>query len=115
MNFRKITETKIELKAGDFPIKTVPVVIASGSGVVAANTVLGKITASGKYQAYDNANADGSETAALILTHEVDATSTDVNASAYRTGDFNRAALIGIDDSAVTDLDAKCIFVSKVY
>lgn len=54
------------------------IVIVSGSGKLLAGTVLGKITASGKYKPYDNDNADGSQTAAAILVYDVDATSADV-------------------------------------
>lgn len=57
-----------------------PIVIASGAGVLVAGLVLGKVTASGKYAAYDNTAADGTETAAGILLIGVDATSADVDA-----------------------------------
>ena len=56
-------------------------VVVSGSGALSAGTVLGKITASGKYAPYDDDNADGTETAAGILTHAVDATSADAAAT----------------------------------
>ena len=45
-------------------------------------SVLGKITASGKYGVYDNAGSGGVETAAAILAEPVDATSSDVKGSA---------------------------------
>lgn len=54
------------------------IVIASGAGVLAIGTVLGKITASGKYVLHNNAASDGSEAAAGILGEAVDATSADV-------------------------------------
>lgn len=53
------------------------VTIVSGSGVITAGMVLGKITASGKYKPYDDDNVDGSETAAAIAYDGVDATSAD--------------------------------------
>ena len=37
------------------------IVIASGVGVLLAGTVLGKVTATGKYKAYDNDASDGTE------------------------------------------------------
>lgn len=43
-----------------------------------AGAVLGKITASGKYTAYDNGASDGSQTAAGVLFAATDATSADV-------------------------------------
>lgn len=54
------------------------IVIASGSGVVLAGTVLGKVTASGKYKPYDDDASDGTQTATAILAYDVDATSADV-------------------------------------
>lgn len=53
------------------------VTIASGADLV-AGTVLGKITASGKYKAHDPAAVDGSETAAAILFADAAAASADV-------------------------------------
>lgn len=63
---------------GDLSRETVT--IASGNGKLLAGTVLGKITASGKYKPYDNDAADGTQTAAAILVYDVDATSADVAA-----------------------------------
>lgn len=53
------------------------VTIVSGSGVVAAGTVLGKITATGKYEPYDDGNAGGSNAAVAVSLYKVDATSAD--------------------------------------
>lgn len=55
-------------------------VIASGAGVVVSGTVVGKITASGKYKPVTVAAVDGSEDAAGIVMWDVDATSTDAPA-----------------------------------
>lgn len=63
---------------GNGDISRETIVIASGNGKLFAGTVLGKITASGKYKPYDNDNTDGSQTAAAILVYDVDATSSDV-------------------------------------
>ncbi len=54
------------------------IIVASGAGVLKPGTVLGKITASGKYVLHDVALANGAETAAAILGHAVDATAADV-------------------------------------
>ena len=56
------------------------VTIVSGAGELVSGTVLGKITASGKYTPVTVAAADGSEDAAGILFQDVDATSADVSA-----------------------------------
>lgn len=58
------------------------VTIASGAGILAAGTVLGQITASGKYVASAVGAADGSQVAKAVLLAEVDATSADVAAVA---------------------------------
>lgn len=57
------------------------ITIPGGTGVVLAGTVLGKVTASGKYVPYnDDGTDDGSRTAAAILLADVDATSADSTA-----------------------------------
>jgi len=53
------------------------IVIASGQGVVKAGTVLGKVTASGKYIISAPAAADGSQTPSALNIYQVDATSAD--------------------------------------
>ncbi|MFV0385668.1 head decoration protein [Paracoccus sp. (in: a-proteobacteria)] len=54
------------------------VVIASGSGRVKAGTVLGKVTATGKYAPLNTAATDGSQTAAAILFEMCDATEAEM-------------------------------------
>ena len=58
------------------------IIIASGAGVIAAGTVLGKITVSGKYIASAVGATDGSEAPAAIAIYGVDATSADITVSA---------------------------------
>lgn len=53
------------------------VTIVSGAGVLEIGTVLGKITASGKFKAAASDATDGSEVAAAILVEKIDATSAD--------------------------------------
>ena len=54
------------------------ITIASGAGVIAAGTVLGKVTASGKYVASAIGAVDGSQAAAAIALFGCDASSVDV-------------------------------------
>lgn len=57
--------------------------IVSGEGVLEPGTVLGKVTASGKYAASPNAavgGKEGAEAASAILCYRVDATDADVEA-----------------------------------
>lgn len=56
------------------------VTIVSGQGKLASGTVVGRITASGKYAAVTVAAADGSQTAAGIVMWADDATSADATA-----------------------------------
>ena len=61
----------LSIGAGEISFETVTV--ASGE-VLKAGAVVGKITASGNYAAYDNAASDGTEVAAGVLFDAVDAT-----------------------------------------
>lgn len=62
------------------------IILASGAGVLDAGTVLGKITASGKYVLHDNALSNGAEVAAAILFHTTDATAADAKTVATVNG-----------------------------
>lgn len=53
------------------------IVVVTGSGRVQSGTVLGKVTATGKYKPVTVGATDGSQTAAGILLVTVDATSAD--------------------------------------
>lgn len=66
------------------------ITILSGSGVLVPGTVLGKITASGKYKPSTATGSDGGQTAAAILLYPVDATSADVDVAAItRDAEWN--------------------------
>ena len=52
------------------------ITVVSGQNLP-AGSVIGKITATGKYKDYDNATTDGSESAAGILYDAVDASAAD--------------------------------------
>lgn len=65
------------LSEGSGAISREAVTVASGEGVLAAGTVMGKVTASGKYVAHDPEAEDGSQTAAGVLYAPVDATAAD--------------------------------------
>ena len=56
------------------------IVVKSGEGVLLPGTVLGKITASGKFVVRDAAANDGSQVAAGVLFSKIDATSADTPA-----------------------------------
>ena len=60
--------------------------VTIASGTLEPGTVLGRITASGKYAAHDPAALDGSETAAAILWAGADASGGEVAAVALVRG-----------------------------
>lgn len=68
------------------------ITVISGQNLV-RGAVLGKITASGKYNLSLSAAADGSQTPDLILAEDCDASGGDKTALAYSRGDFNANAL----------------------
>lgn len=84
--------TPDSLHAGDFPIRTRKVTIITGQNLV-RGAVLGKITASGKFNLSASAAADGSQVPFAVLAEDVDATAADKEAVAYVSGDFNSTAL----------------------
>jgi len=53
------------------------ITIASGAGIIAPGTVLGKVTASGKFVASAVGATDGSQTAVAVTLYGCDATSAD--------------------------------------
>lgn len=55
--------------------------------------VLGRITASGKYNLSLSAAGDGSQTPVAILVEDTDATAVDKLCGIYEAGEFNGAAL----------------------
>lgn len=100
------------LSEGNGRISREVVTIASGEGVLEAGTVLGVVTASGEYAAYDAGAADGSETAAGVLYSKVDATSAAVDAVAIvRLAEVDGGSLTGNDADGTTDLAANNIIV----
>jgi len=68
------------------------VTIISGQNL-ARGSMLGKITASGKYNLSLSGASDGSQTPDLILAEPADASAGDVTALAYARGDFISNAL----------------------
>lgn len=75
-------------------------------GRIPSGTVLGKVTASGKYGPYNNGASDGTEVAAGILfgTIPVAAGQTQAAGAILVHGFVYRAKLTGIDTAGETDL-----------
>lgn len=94
------------LFAGSFPVVTRKRTILTGQGVLKRGTVLGRITAGGKFVKSLSASADGSQTPREILAHDVDATAADKEAITYLTGEFNASELtIGAGHTAASIRD----------
>ena len=88
---------------GSYPLAVRTITIVSGAGVLAANTVIGQITTGCEYKTALSASGDGSGLPRLILAEAVDATSGDITAIAYCSGDFDSSKLVfgaGITASA---------------
>jgi Bacteriophage lambda head decoration protein D len=64
----------------DYTREVITIAIGGAVPVLEPGTVLGKITASGKYAAHDPAAVDGTETAVAVLWGKADATAVDVDA-----------------------------------
>ena len=88
------------------------VTIAAAAGAVVAGTVLGVITASGKYTAYSNSASDGTEVAAGVLAYPVADLAADQKAVAIvRHAVVRGTDLTGADTAGKADLLAKGILV----
>jgi hypothetical protein len=70
------------LSVGDAGYSRDRITVAAGSGVLDVGTVLGRITASGKFTASPATGSDGSQTAVAVLYARIDATSADADAVA---------------------------------
>ena len=88
------------------------VTIAAAAGALAAGTVLGKITASGKYVAYNNGASDGTQTAAGILFSAAPDLAVDQSAAMIaRDAEVMGSLLVGSDAPGIADLAAIGILV----
>ena len=87
------------------------VTIKSGTSALVGGTVLGKVTATGYYDAYADGNSDGTETAVGILFNRVDPTDGPVLGSMMIHGVVRSGSLTGIDSAAVADLRDEFQFV----
>ncbi|QRQ86255.1 head decoration protein [Cupriavidus oxalaticus] len=100
------------LSEGNGSISREEVTIAAAAGALVPGTVMGKISASGKYVAYNNAAADGSEVAAAVLYAGAPDLAVDQQAVVIaRQAEVIEAELTGLDATAKADLAAVGIIV----
>lgn len=92
---------------GNGSISRDKVTIAAAAAALKAGTVMGKITASGKYVAYANGASDGSEVAAGILYAPVEDLAADQSGVLIvRHAEVEETLLTGIDAPGKVDLAA---------
>lgn len=92
---------------GNGSISREQVTVAAAAPAMVSGTVVGKITASGKYAAYNNANADGTEVAAGIAYHAVPDKAADQKALLIvRFAEVKKDELVGLDAAGEADLKA---------
>lgn len=86
------------------------VTIAAAAPAMVPGTVLGIITASGKYAPYSNANADGTQTAVAILYKALGDSTGDQKAVVItRLAEVQRSELTGWDAAAEVELNGRMI------
>lgn len=86
-------------------------VAVSGSPIL-SGTVLGKVTANGKYKPYASGASDGSQTAVAVLYTQLNAQTGDAKAVAHvRNCEVSAANMTGLDANARTNLAALGVIV----
>lgn len=99
------------LSEGNGAISRETVTVAA-SAALPAGQVLGVVTATGEYAAYNNAATDGTETAVAVLYAPLADTAADRAAVVIaRLAEVAEARLTGLDAAAKADLAARNIFV----
>lgn len=82
-------------------------------GGYAAGTVIGKVTSSGFFAAYNDSNSDGTQTAVGILFDDCTPASGDTEVTrAILGGKVYQAKLTGLDAAAIVDLKARSVTAS---
>jgi hypothetical protein len=95
------------LAGADIPVLVEGVTLKAGQGILNRGSVIGIETATGKGILCDKNAVDGSQTAKFILAEDsIDTTAADVIASSYKSGKFNKKALIFGVNGAPATLDA---------
>lgn len=112
MEIRTKTWVPKQIVASGDP-EPVGVTIDSESPALEAGTVLGMVTATGKYVAYDDEADDGREFARGVLAEHVDVPNLLdgqlVRSMFWRNAVLYESELIGLDDAAKADLGGKSL------
>lgn len=92
--------------------REVVTVTVAGAVALPSGQVLGKITASGKYAAYSNANSNGTEAAAAVLLNACPGVNGDYKCTVFvRDCEVMSGMLTGSDANGVADLLALGVIV----
>jgi len=83
------------------------VTLASGQGLLAGGTLLGRVTATKKYVAYADGASDGSEVCKGVLRQPVDTSNGDAAGNIVISGILRRSKLVGLNAAAVADLNGR--------
>jgi hypothetical protein len=104
------------LSEGNGFISREEVTVTLGASALKSGTVMSKLTATGKWVAYDDSGTDGTETASGILYTALPIGTGDVSAVMFvRDCEVVRAALTGLNANAEADLAAKGVIVRGTY
>ena len=79
---------------------------------IAAGTILGIVTATGKFAEYNAGNSDGTEDAVGILKTPITKETRiagDIDVAVYYRGAFQEDKLVGLDAGALTDLKGRTL------
>ena len=96
---------------GDRSREVVTVTVA-GAVALPSGQVLGKLSATGKYVAYNNAGAGGAEIAAAVLLNACPNVNADYKCTVFvRDCEVWESMLTGIDSNGKTDLTAMGVIV----
>ncbi len=87
------TSISDNLIAGDYPIVTEGIIIATGQNLT-RGAVLGREEVSGKYLLSESSATDGSENPVAILAASIDSTNGETESVCYLSGQFNYQALV---------------------
>ena len=91
------------------------VTLTGGIGILPAGTVLGIVTATGRFSVYDNALSNGTEVARGVLRKRVDTTDGPVLANMVIAGIITNSKLSGMDSNAITDLNGSADTVTDRF
>lgn len=97
-----------DITSGSDQIATTQVTILSGQ-VLAANTPIGQVTATGKFVNSVRTAVNGSQNPTYITAVAIDATAADVQAQVYKAGTFDPEKLNW--DASHTDVSKLTAFV----